>query len=88
MARRRPETSDGTFASLNDWIDVQPRTRTYAQMAKLCGCSPSQLSEYRLGRRTPSAPMALRIHQRTGISLKGLVTGVPLTKRKRRKRPY
>ena len=81
MKHSSAQVEDEAYPTLWDWVNAQPRTRTFKSLAKICGCTPSQFSEYVWGRRKPGNDMALRIHERTGIALKGLIEGEPFRKR-------
>jgi hypothetical protein len=78
--KRTSHGDEVKFATLWEYVNAQPRTKSFADMAEECGCTPSQFSEYVWGRRKPSGAMALRIKKRVAVAIEGLLAGEPMRK--------
>lgn len=61
------------FKTLRAYVDAQPRSKTQNEIAVELGLTPSQLSLYLTGARTPSRETALRLSREFGFDLESLL---------------
>jgi DNA-binding XRE family transcriptional regulator len=80
-ARRTAAPAKPRFATLQEYVDAQPRTKSQEQIADELGVAPNTLWQYLKGRSSPSKEIALRLARDFNISLEGLFATVGVSRR-------